>query len=122
MGSSGRRDSRGRPSWSRSNFDALYSYNAAESYALAIGHLSDRLKGKGGFKTAWPTDDPGLARAQRKRLQQALDRQGLLQWRGGRADRPANRRGDQIGGEGDGPEDHRPAGQPDPEKAHDRLT
>src|SRR5262249_2883744 len=23
------------------NFDALYSYNAAESYALAIGHLSD---------------------------------------------------------------------------------
>ena len=29
------------------NFDALYSYNAAESYALAIAHLSDRLRGGG---------------------------------------------------------------------------
>src|SRR5690606_17713892 len=27
------------------NFDAIYSYNAAESYALAIAHLSDRLRG-----------------------------------------------------------------------------
>jgi lytic murein transglycosylase len=54
------------------NFDALYSYNAAQSYALAISHLSDRLNGKGGFKTPWPTDDPGLNRAQRKRLQQLL--------------------------------------------------
>jgi len=54
------------------NFDALYSYNAAESYALAISHLSDRLNGKGAFKTGWPTDDPGLSRAQRKRLQRLL--------------------------------------------------
>src|SRR5690606_21390396 len=37
------------------NFDAIYSYNAAESYALAIAHLSDRLQGKGGFSTTWPT-------------------------------------------------------------------
>ncbi|MGE0237620.1 MAG: lytic murein transglycosylase [Parvibaculaceae bacterium] len=59
------------------NFDALYSYNAAESYALAIAHLSDRLRGKGGFKTAWPTKDPGLSRAERKRLQELLIAQGL---------------------------------------------
>ncbi len=59
------------------NFDALYSYNAAESYALAISHLSDRLKGKGPFKTAWPTDDPGLSRAERKRLQELLTERGL---------------------------------------------
>ena len=44
------------------NFDAIYSYNAAESYALAIAHLSDRLQGKGGFQTAWPTDDEGKSR------------------------------------------------------------
>ena len=25
------------------NFDAIYSYNQAESYALAISHLADRL-------------------------------------------------------------------------------
>ena len=29
------------------NFDAIYSYNAAESYGLAIAHLSDRLQGQG---------------------------------------------------------------------------
>nr|WP_246737722.1 lytic murein transglycosylase [Nordella sp. HKS 07] len=59
------------------NFDALYSYNAAESYALAIAHLSDRLRGKGAFRTAWPTDDPGLSRAERKRLQELLIARGL---------------------------------------------
>jgi lytic murein transglycosylase len=59
------------------NFDALYSYNAAESYALAISHLSDRLKGKSAFATKWPTDDPGLSRAERKRLQELLIAQGL---------------------------------------------
>ncbi len=42
------------------NFDAPYSYNAAESYAPAIGHLSDRLKGRGAFETARPTNDPAL--------------------------------------------------------------
>jgi lytic murein transglycosylase len=59
------------------NFDALYSYNAAESYALAIAHLSDRLRGKGPFVTAWPTDDPGLSRAQRRELQTLLNARGL---------------------------------------------
>ena len=54
------------------NFDAIYSYNAAISYALAIAHLSDRLRGGGAFATAWPTDDPGLSRAQRRELQELL--------------------------------------------------
>ena len=54
------------------NFDAIYSYNAAESYALAISHLSDRLRGGAPFATPWPTDDPGISRAERKELQQLL--------------------------------------------------
>ena len=58
------------------NFDAIYSYNAAESYALAIAHLSDRLKGGGPFKTAWPTDDAGTSRAERREIQQALLNRG----------------------------------------------
>lgn len=58
------------------NFDAIYSYNLAESYALAISHLSDRLRGEGPFATAWPTDDPGLSRAQRLDLQKRLNRSG----------------------------------------------
>lgn len=58
------------------NFDAIYSYNAAESYALAIAHLSDRLQGKGGFSTTWPTDDPGTSRAERREIQQFLLNRG----------------------------------------------
>lgn len=54
------------------NFNAIYSYNAAESYALAIAHLSDRLRGGGPFVAPWPTDDPGLSRAERRELQQRL--------------------------------------------------
>ncbi|MGI9216676.1 MAG: lytic murein transglycosylase [Hydrogenophaga sp.] len=58
------------------NFDAIYSYNAAESYGLAIAHLADRLRGAGPFTTPWPTDDAGLSRAERRELQ------GLLVLRG----------------------------------------
>ena len=58
------------------NYDAIFSYNAAESYALAITHLSDRLRGAGPFQTAWPTDDPGLSRAQRRELQDRLIARG----------------------------------------------
>ncbi len=58
------------------NFDAIYSYNAAESYALAIALLADRLRGQGGLVTAWPTADPGLSRRERRELQ------GLLLQRG----------------------------------------
>ena len=54
------------------NFDAIYSYNAAESYALAIAHLSDRLRGGGEFVTPWPTDDAGISRAERRELQTLL--------------------------------------------------
>ena len=58
------------------NFDVIYAYNAAESYSLAIAHLSDRLGGAGPFHTAWPTDDPGLSRAERRQLQERLIERG----------------------------------------------
>ena len=58
------------------NFDAIYSYNAAESYALAIALLSDRLRGRHGLVTAWPTNDPGLSRADRREMQTLLMRRG----------------------------------------------
>jgi len=58
------------------NFDAVYSYNAAESYGLAIALLGDRLKGLPGIQTAWPTDDPPLSRAQRRELQSLLAARG----------------------------------------------
>ena len=58
------------------NYDAIYSYNAAESYALAIATLADRLRGGSGLATAWPTDDPGLGRAERRALQTLLAARG----------------------------------------------
>ena len=58
------------------NFNAIYSYNLAESYALAISHLADRLAGYPALRTPWPTDDPGLTRAQRLDLQKRLLRAG----------------------------------------------
>ena len=58
------------------NFDAIYAYNAAESYALAIAHLSDRLRGASPFMTPWPTDDRGLSRAERLEVQQRLIERG----------------------------------------------
>jgi glucose-6-phosphate 1-epimerase len=58
------------------NFEALFSYNASQNYALAIGHLADRIRGDAGFRTPWPTDDPGLSRAQRRELQGLLIARG----------------------------------------------
>lgn len=54
------------------NFDAIHRYNASESYALAIAHLADRLRGGATFARAWPTDDGGLSRAERRELQTLL--------------------------------------------------
>ena len=58
------------------NFDAIYGYNAAESYALAIAHLSDRLQGKGTIQTAWPTNDQGTSRMERREIQNYLLKRG----------------------------------------------
>ena len=58
------------------NFDVIYSYNAAESYTLAIAVLAQRLAGGPGIVTPWPTDDPGLSRAERRELQALLTKRG----------------------------------------------
>jgi hypothetical protein len=58
------------------NFDVIYSYNAAESYTLAIAILAQRLAGGPGILTPWPTDDPGLSRAERRELQALLAKHG----------------------------------------------
>lgn len=61
------------------NFDALYSYNASENYALAIALLSDMVAHPdrtAAIVTPWPTDDPGLSRAQNRELQQLLAARG----------------------------------------------
>ena len=59
------------------NYSAIFSYNGADSYALAISLLSDRLRGRGGVRGAWPTDDRGLSRAERREVQALLARRGF---------------------------------------------
>jgi membrane-bound lytic murein transglycosylase B len=60
------------------NFRAILHYNTATSYALAVGHLSDRLRGGGPLVHPWPTDENHLALDQRIELQQLLLARGLL--------------------------------------------
>jgi len=59
------------------NFRALRSYNASTSYGLAIALLSELVSGGEPFKTPWPTDNPGLSRAQRFELQKLLNQNGF---------------------------------------------
>jgi lytic murein transglycosylase len=58
------------------NYDAAYSYNGADSYALAISLLSDRMRGRPGVQGEWPTDDLPLSREQRRELQRLLIARG----------------------------------------------
>jgi hypothetical protein len=58
------------------NFGAILKYNPAEAYALAIGHLSDRLRGGDAFVQAWPRYERVLSREDRLELQELLTRRG----------------------------------------------
>jgi membrane-bound lytic murein transglycosylase B len=59
------------------NFRVLMKYNPAEAYALAIGHLGDRLRGDPPLVTAWPREERVLTSAERYEMQQHLVRLGF---------------------------------------------
>ncbi len=59
------------------NFRVLMKYNPAEAYALAIGHLADRMRGDGPIMTPWPRQERVLTSAERYELQQQLIRHGF---------------------------------------------
>ncbi len=72
-------DSKGPAFLTGRNFDTIYSYNASENYALAIAQLStlvDNRKTDIDFVTPWPTDDPGLSRAENREAQTLLLKRG----------------------------------------------
>lgn len=58
------------------NFDVIKRYNNSDSYALAVGHLADRIIGGGSFATPWPAGDYALSKAQRAEVQSLLSRAG----------------------------------------------
>jgi membrane-bound lytic murein transglycosylase B len=59
------------------NFRVIMKYNPAEAYALAIGHLADRLRGDMPFVTPWPRQERVLTSAERYELQAHLVRRGF---------------------------------------------
>ena len=56
----------------RNNFNVILKYNAATSYALAIGLMSNRLKGAPAVQASWPVDEAPLDEHSRVALQQGL--------------------------------------------------
>ena len=59
------------------NFRAIMKYNPSEAYALAIGHLADRMRGGDAFVQPWPREERVLSRAERYELQQLLAARGF---------------------------------------------
>jgi len=59
------------------NFRVIMKYNPAEAYALAIGHLADRMRGGGPIVQEWPRDERVLTRTERYELQQRLASRGF---------------------------------------------
>jgi lytic murein transglycosylase len=58
------------------NFDVLKEYNNSDAYAVAVGHLADRMRGGQPFKTPWPSGDRQLTRDARIALQKKLSALG----------------------------------------------
>jgi membrane-bound lytic murein transglycosylase B len=66
----------------RNNFYVILKYNAATSYALAIGLLADRLRSEGtsatfGVQANWPLDEAPLDESSRTALQEGLNALGF---------------------------------------------
>lgn len=59
------------------NFDAVKSYNPSNSYALAIVHLGDRIRGEGPFAQQFPGGERALTLAEVQEVQHRLTAMGL---------------------------------------------
>lgn len=59
------------------NFRNIMVWNRSILYALAVGHLSDRIRGKGPLQTARNTSDRPLSRAEVEEIQGRLERLGF---------------------------------------------
>nr|WP_264673104.1 lytic murein transglycosylase [Marinobacter nanhaiticus] len=58
------------------NFHVIMGWNRSEFYAIAVGHLADRIAGAGGLQNPPPEDLPRLSREDIEALQSALNQRG----------------------------------------------
>jgi lytic murein transglycosylase len=61
------------------NFRVIMRYNPSEAYALAVGHLADRIRGGDPLVQPWPRDEAMLSRTERVEMQQRLAALGLYE-------------------------------------------
>lgn len=59
------------------NFNVIKRYNNSTSYALGVGHLSDRIAGRGPLRASFPPDKYGLTKKNRITLQKRLSAKGF---------------------------------------------
>lgn len=59
------------------NFHVIETYNTADAYVIAVGHLADRLRGGGPIQAAWPREERALSFDERVALQKKLTATGF---------------------------------------------
>jgi membrane-bound lytic murein transglycosylase B len=59
------------------NFATILRYNNAQNYAIGVGHLSDRLLGRGAVQASFGPDANGMTQGDRQALQRALTAAGF---------------------------------------------
>lgn len=59
------------------NFQVIETYNSADAYVIAVGHLGDRIMGAPDFTATWPLDLRALSFEERIELQQRLTAAGF---------------------------------------------
>lgn len=67
----------GPPLLAFGNYHVLKTYNVSDAYVIALGHLSDRLRGAGPFVAGWPRGDRALNLSERMELQRLLNAAGF---------------------------------------------
>lgn len=59
------------------NFAAIETYNRADAYVIAVGHLSDRIMGGAPIRHPWPRELRALTLPERQEMQSRLKAEGL---------------------------------------------
>lgn len=59
------------------NFHVIKKYNYADSYAIGVGHLSDRLAGREQIRSSFPKNPWGMSTRERQVLQKRLNDRGF---------------------------------------------
>jgi len=59
------------------NFEVIKRWNRSDNYALAVGHLADRIVGRDALQATEPKNDHALTRNEILEMQQRLRRAGI---------------------------------------------